>query len=214
MSDAAYDCQVLASEETAGADRTAAPLLPETFGTNVVGDWAVSSGLLAGDTGRLVVLDTGGDGPNTLRLLSQVRQTRPGIAVLVLIEKGDVATAVAAMKAGATDCLEKPITREALLASAAHVESRTDPAANQPTACLTTREHIVLQHLLEGRTNRYIATVLCRSPRTIEVHRRSIMRKLHASNRASLVRQAHRAGLVDPAQAPQTHCQAPPVAAS
>ncbi|MDI6451629.1 LuxR C-terminal-related transcriptional regulator [Anaerobaca lacustris] len=53
----------------------------------------------------------------------------------------------------------------------------------------------VLQHILKGRTNRQIAEALRRSPRTIEVHRRHIMRKLGASTIVDLIRAASARGL-------------------
>jgi DNA-binding CsgD family transcriptional regulator len=50
-------------------------------------------------------------------------------------------------------------------------------------------ERTVLGYLLEGHTNREIADAMCRSPRTIEVHRRHIMKKFGAANLVELLRQ-------------------------
>ena len=61
---------------------------------------------------------------------------------------------------------------------------------------LSEMEAAVLYALLEGKTNREIATVLHRSPRTVEVHRRNIMRKLEASNVVQLVKRAAVLGLL------------------
>jgi DNA-binding NarL/FixJ family response regulator len=59
---------------------------------------------------------------------------------------------------------------------------------------LTHREHGVLRLVVEGLTNKAIANALDISPKTVETHRASIMRKLRLSSSASLVRYAVRNG--------------------
>ena len=53
---------------------------------------------------------------------------------------------------------------------------------------LTTRERQVLHLVAEGRTNAAVASLLSISPRTVEVHRAHLMRKLNLNNQAELVR--------------------------
>jgi DNA-binding NarL/FixJ family response regulator len=53
---------------------------------------------------------------------------------------------------------------------------------------LTTREREILEALVNGETNSQVALRLGLSHRTVEVHRRHIMRKLGARNTADLVR--------------------------
>jgi DNA-binding NarL/FixJ family response regulator len=60
---------------------------------------------------------------------------------------------------------------------------------------LTERELTVLEHLSTGRTNRQIAEGLYLSPRTVDVHVRHILEKLHAANRVEAAAIAHRYGL-------------------
>ena len=60
---------------------------------------------------------------------------------------------------------------------------------------LTTRETEILKLIAEGKTNKEIATLLCISTRTVETHRANIMRKLHLSKTADLVRYALRNGV-------------------
>jgi DNA-binding CsgD family transcriptional regulator len=60
----------------------------------------------------------------------------------------------------------------------------------------TPREQEVLQHLMEGRTNRQIARALFISEKTASVHVSNIMRKLGADNRTEAAAIAHRLRLV------------------
>lgn len=62
---------------------------------------------------------------------------------------------------------------------------------------LTSREQEVLRLIGKGHSRRDIASMLCRSPKTIDGHRESIMRKLGIRDRAELVRFAIREGLVE-----------------
>jgi DNA-binding NarL/FixJ family response regulator len=62
---------------------------------------------------------------------------------------------------------------------------------------LTAREQEVLQHLVEGRTNRQIARALFISEKTASVHVSNIMSKLGAANRSEAAAIAHRLRLLD-----------------
>jgi predicted ATPase/DNA-binding CsgD family transcriptional regulator len=63
---------------------------------------------------------------------------------------------------------------------------------------LTPREQEVLQHLVEGRTNRQIARSLFISEKTASVHVSNIMSKLGATNRSEAAAIAHRLRLTEP----------------
>jgi two-component system response regulator NreC len=62
---------------------------------------------------------------------------------------------------------------------------------------LTAREQEVLRMIGRGMPRSEIAETLCRSPKTIDGHRESIMEKLNIHDRAELVRFAIREGLVE-----------------
>ena len=107
---------------------------------------------------------------------------------MVVVEHGDTATAVMAMKAGATDCLERPIEPDCLSSA---IETALDrPCTPACCASLTQTETQVLRLILAGMTNLDMARVFHRSKRTIEVHRRNVMRKLGVSSVAGLVKEA------------------------
>src|SRR5579859_4410421 len=132
-----------------------------------------------------------------------------GIAwpVVVLTGHGDVTTAVAAMKAGAIDFLEKPLAKSTLVtAIEAALQSfeGTDAArrraalASQRIARLTAREQEVLRGLANGLPNRNIAHELAISPRTVEIHRANLMAKLGVRTLSDALRLAFSAGLDSP----------------
>jgi DNA-binding NarL/FixJ family response regulator len=62
---------------------------------------------------------------------------------------------------------------------------------------LTPREQEVLRMIGKGLSRAEIAETMCRSPKTIDGHRESIMEKLGIHDRAELVRFAIREGLVE-----------------
>jgi DNA-binding NarL/FixJ family response regulator len=71
-------------------------------------------------------------------------------------------------------------------------------AASSQGVALTDRELSVLQAIARGHTNASAAESLGISPKTIDTHRTSLMRKFAVSSTASLLVAAVRAGLVDP----------------
>jgi len=119
------------------------------------------------------------------------------LPVIVMTGHGDVPIAVEALKAGATDFLEKPFDDTQLLAAvtnaiAASERSRDEAAAvaeiTRKLAGLTPREREVLDKLVEGLPNKTIAYDLGSSPRTVEVHRARVMEKMGARSLPELVR--------------------------
>ncbi|MEC9432510.1 MAG: LuxR C-terminal-related transcriptional regulator [Pseudomonadota bacterium] len=60
-------------------------------------------------------------------------------------------------------------------------------AGPAPASALTPREREIAAHVVNGRTSKEIARALAISPRTVEVHRAAILRKLGAKNAAELV---------------------------
>jgi DNA-binding CsgD family transcriptional regulator len=82
------------------------------------------------------------------------------------------------------------------LASRARLKLPGHEPVQGETGPLTTREHEVLQLLVQGMTNDQIGTTLFMSPRTASVHVSHILQKLGAGNRTEVAAIAHRRGLV------------------
>ena len=119
--------------------------------------------------------------------------------------RAEVATAVAAFKAGSLDFLEKPFEVVTLRRTVEHavkrdVELRADRllriAVAERVASLTRREREVMRLVVDGLRNKAIAAELCVSPKTVEVHRARVMQKMQADSLPALVRFAllHRDG--------------------
>jgi two-component system response regulator FixJ len=134
---------------------------------------------------------------NGLELQRRLSELGVRLPVIVMTGHGDVPIAVEALKAGATDFLEKPFDDSELLAAvnnAIEVSRRThDEAAavadiDARLATLTPREREVLERLVAGQPNKTIAYDLGSSPRTVEVHRARVMEKMAARSLPELVR--------------------------
>lgn len=141
------------------------------------------------------------DGVELLRRLN-ARGLR--IPALVISGHGDVPMAVAAMKAGALDFIEKPFEDQVLIDSVKRAAAQIGRGAKddlqaieQRLALLTAREREVLSGIVAGLPNKTIGYDLDISPRTVEVHRANIMAKMEARSLAELVRTAIVAGVLD-----------------
>jgi len=75
---------------------------------------------------------------------------------------------------------------------------RADPGDRGKLAGLSPRERQVLGLIARGKSAKGIGLILKISPRTVNVHSASIIRKLGAENRLQAVAIAVRAGLLAP----------------
>jgi FixJ family two-component response regulator len=128
------------------------------------------------------------------RALAQADDPRP---VVFLSGRGDIASSVEAMKAGAVDFLTKPCDEEKLLGAvrAALEKDRASREAQAEresiearAATLTPREREVLSRVVAGRLNKQIAAELGTAEKTVKVHRARMMRKMQFDSLAELVR--------------------------
>jgi two-component system response regulator FixJ len=141
---------------------------------------------------------------NGVDLLERLKDIGALIPAVVITGHGDVPMAVAAMKAGAVDFIEKPFQDEVLIEAIKRAASRLEESAGpvEDTATLRTRldslserEQQVLYAVVAGLPNKTIAYDLGISPRTVEVHRANIMSKMQARNLPELVRMSIAMGL-------------------
>lgn len=122
-----------------------------------------------------------------LELLEVIGKERPGTPVIFLSAHGDVGSAVRAMKLGAVDFLQKPFDPQTFLDCVAKAMrlAREQQAAREwqrrrvgMLERLSARERDLLPLVLEGASSKDIARRLAISPRTVDVHRASILHKL------------------------------------
>jgi two-component system response regulator FixJ len=175
------------------AIRRSAGFLLKTSGYLVV-PYASGDAFLAGAKSAAtgcVLLDIRMPGMDGLEVQQAMNDRGIALPVVMLTGHGDVTLAVRAMKAGAVDFLEKPFEKAALLTAvekgferlqgADRVALTATEAAVQ-LASLTSRERDVVEGLIEGHPNKVIAFNLGISPRTVEIHRANLMRKLGATS--------------------------------
>ncbi len=137
-----------------------------------------------------VIADIIMDGMGGMSLLHNIKRHFPWLPVIIMTSYGDIPLAVAAMKAGAADFLEKPLDRQNLLSAVRRVLEAAVKPAHSLQEGLSSIEAQVLRDIVEGKTSRQIATALNRSIRTIEAHRHRLMHKFGAKNVAQLVQRA------------------------
>jgi len=146
-----------------------------------------------------VVIGAAEDEVTRLELLAALRPLRSRFIAIAVTEPGNVAFAVQAMRAGAVDVLETTVTPErigqvlhgARTRLAARATGARGPAdARARIERLTPRERQVLAALVEGAPNKAIARALDLSPRTVEIHRASLMERLGARSLSDALRVA------------------------
>ena len=160
----------------------------------------------------LLLLDINLPGSDGLRLLRELGPRLPETRIVMLTVSARKRDLLEAMRNGAAGYLTKDLGPEALQRAVRGIRSgdlpmsrsmagevvrslagdrrRTGPgkSADHPLGDLSDREHEVLRHLGDGRTDREIATQLGISPRTVETHVGSILHKLGVKNRAQAAR--------------------------
>jgi len=149
-----------------------------------------------------ILLDSAPDPTKCLSVLEDLKPLADRIAVIVLADSASIRLAVNAMRTGAFDVLEKPVSgselqssvREALdsvrsIAPAERTFSSTVSrgAARHAVESLTLRQRDILRRIMRGQPNKIIAADLGISQRTAENHRAAIMRKLGVSSISALV---------------------------
>tara|TARA_R110002095_G_scaffold83538_3_gene72503 strand:+ start:67 stop:711 length:645 start_codon:yes stop_codon:yes gene_type:complete len=148
------------------------------------------------DAPGCLVLDVRIPGMSGLELQEKLRDRGYDIPVVIVSGYGDVPMAVRAMKAGAIDFLEKPVSDQVLLdyiqkAIERDTKNKTDRLQNQEIverkSTLTRREREVMEHVVSGLSSREIAEVLNVSFKTVEAHRAKIMKKMKAKSVPKLI---------------------------
>jgi FixJ family two-component response regulator len=146
------------------------------------------------DTPACLVVDLQLPGLNGLDVQRLVAATLP---IIFISWRGDIASIVKAMKAGASDVLPKPVDESRVLSAVERALyqnriSRRDALRDADLLnryrSLTPREQEVLPLLVKGNLNKQIALELGIAEYTVQIHRGNIMRKMKADSFATLVR--------------------------
>ncbi len=146
-------------------------------------------------------------GMNGMDALAEIHEQYPAIHVLMLTMHTSVQYFFHAISAGAHGYLLKDDSDTELLTAISAVrqgktyvtpqlkaevtEKMTSAFRNHqelPIVKLTPREQQVLQLVVKGHTSKKIAGILCLSPRTVDHHRSSLLKKFKMKNSVDLVK--------------------------
>ncbi len=144
-----------------------------------------------------IVSDVRMPGMSGLDLIQSLKIGRSIAPVVLITGHGDVDMAVAAIKVGAFDFIEKPFDEARLLASIKNaIEKNQQPGIDAAELeqlrsrfdTLSTRQRQVMELAVAGLSNKEIGSQLKISPKTVENHRAWVMERIGARNIADLVR--------------------------
>jgi len=149
-----------------------------------------------GAASGVVVIDIHLPGMSGLDLVQRLRSEGDLRPIIVMSGRADIRVAVQAMKAGATDFLEKPFTASAFVAAvraagASRVATTTPDAVlayRKLLETLTPRQRDVLVGILAGKLNKTIAHDLGLSVRTVEGYRAELMARTGTHRMSDLIR--------------------------
>jgi two-component system response regulator DctR len=168
--------------------------------------WASAEDFLAAvytDWQGCVVLDIRMEGMSGLECFEALRARGNQLPVVFITGHGDVPMAVAALKKGAFDFIEKPfndgdLVEVVLRALDADAERQLAAATRETVearlALLTPREREVMELILAGKYNKVIADQLDISMRTVEAHRSKVFDKMEVRSAVELAQMLNLAG--------------------
>lgn len=164
---------------------------------------------------NVLLLDLMLPGLSGLEVLRQIPTRAPGVRAVILSVHDSPAYVLEALRTGALgyvckDAHPSEVVRALREAAAGRrylapplsehsleiYEAQTQNSIPDPYETLTTREREVLHLTAEGRTSFEAGKVLFISPRTVEGHRASLMRKLDLATQRDVVRYALRRGIL------------------
>ena len=157
------------------------------------------AGIDRGQRFDCIVSDVRMPGMSGLELVHNVKTRGSAAPVILITGHGDVDMAVAAIKVGAFDFIEKPFDEARLLASIRNaIEQKQQPEIDAAEMeklqsrfdTLSARQRQVMELAVAGLSNKEIGSKLKISPKTVENHRAWVMERIGARNIAELVRVA------------------------
>lgn len=159
-------------------------------GTDFLADYA-------SDMAGCLLLDVRMEGMSGLALYERLLELGCRMPAIFLTGHADVALAVAALKKGARDFVEKPFNDNELVDKVVEAlafdrgrrqTEASQDAARARIASLTNRERQVMDLVVAGTLNKVIAETLGIGMRTVEVHRAHVFEKMGVKTAVELAR--------------------------
>ena len=165
----------------------------------------------------VVVMDVGMPGLNGIDATRRILRDVPNAQILALSMHNDRSYVTEMLRAGASGYVLKDSAGDELIEAIKtvsrgmtyisppvagnlvekHIRHVSQDGEKSAFSVLTDREREVLQLLAEGCTTKEIAAKIYRSIKTVETHRRNIMKKLELNSVAELTKYAVRQGLTE-----------------
>lgn len=154
-----------------------------------------------------IVTDVRMPGMDGIELVRTLKARGLDVPIILISGHADVQMAVAGIKAGANDFLEKPLDDVQLVAAINRAlasgfdADRALAGTNELRerfGRLTARQAEVFDLVVQGYSSSAIASILAISRRTVESYRSEVMERMQAASVAILVRQAIRLGRLNP----------------
>ena len=149
------------------------------------------------DVEGCLLVDANLPGMGGVALLDMLRVRGDHMPAMLINGSGGIGLAVEAMRTGACDFIEKPVSRAQLLTSIGRaldrshdlriIEAAREIAASR-VAGLTLRQREVMTMVLAGHPSKNIAADLRISQRTVENHRAAVMHRMGAQSLPELAR--------------------------
>ena len=161
-----------------------------------------------------LVLDIRMPGQNGLDLYADMVQAGQRIPVLFITAHANVSTAVAAMKTGAVEFLEKPFSRERLVMlvdQALQLDKRWRASderfatLDEQLQSLSKGDRETLDLILDGATNKVMAARLFITERAVELRRQRLMQRLGVRSVAELLEMTLTHRILSEVRAASTH---------
>ncbi len=143
-----------------------------------------------------MLLDVRMPGMSGMELLEILKPKGIVLPAILITGHGDVPMAVRALKLGAFDFIQKPFNAQELL-DRVHAAFKQDhenrlhlmeiERRRAHLAVLTPREIEVVDLIVDGNSSKAIAMKLGISPKTVDIHRASILKKLEVHSVAEIV---------------------------
>lgn len=168
---------------------------------------------------QVVLMDIDMPGSDPFTMIQDLKRLQPDVRVIILSAYMRDGYVDAAVQAGAWGYMSKNESFDDIIKAIRRVVAgelayppevlerfeyihgqlrRRDDASFSPISTLTPRELEVMRLIAKGLSTKEIAGILHRSPKTIDAHRTSLMRKLNIDDRVELTRYAIREGIVEP----------------
>ena len=164
---------LLVDDDATFRERLARALRDRGLEVRTAGDFDEAVARAREESPEIAVVDLRMPGRSGLELVSELRAIDAGTVILVLTGYGSIATAVDAVRRGASNYLPKPVDADELLAAVHRLGGETSPVPAPVAPSLARAEWEHIQRVLADADGN-----VSEAARRLGVHRRSLQRKL------------------------------------